>query len=73
MPLQNATMPAPSTRLDTPLYLSQYCIMKAPEAKKSNAAGRLIIRIWTQETLVRGRSPTGELLVGVANSVSLTS
>jgi hypothetical protein len=50
--LEKATMPDPSTRCDTPDTVAQDWIMMAPDAKKRNAAGRLIIIICAQGTFV---------------------
>lgn len=52
MPLEKAMMPDTSTRYDTPETVAQDWIMMAPDAKKRNAAGRLIISIWAQGTFV---------------------
>jgi hypothetical protein len=38
-------MPDPSTRFDTPETVAQDWIIMAPDAKKRNAAGRLIMMI----------------------------
>lgn len=45
-------MPDASTRYDTPGTVAQDWIMMAPDAKKRNAAGRLITIIWAQGTVV---------------------
>jgi hypothetical protein len=45
-------MPDTSTRYDTPETVAQDWIMMAPDAKKRNAAGRLINIICAQGTFV---------------------